>query len=423
MNLPKTWVVLLALLLAAMAMVPCVSAVDNDEKANIIGVSVNAPDQLPNNLDSLSKQEPDDGVLIDNATSFLIFWNEKMNWGLSLQQIEDYSAKLDDQILVKYRDPSNENYSNIKNLDKFGDELGNLIGLSKEQSTAYVKAHREQRTLDFQTYDKTFPESKYSILHAIDPSSQSAPFAHGTLYYLYILTDFQIPSSDGAWTTAHINDALSDAGSGTDSIRTQADSRAGVVNNGGYYTVTVSGENTGDNAQAWGTSGWMERAAQNIGYSDSNGDGRTTDDMARSIKSWSGADSVMLLYLTHDDKGGYAIGPDQGFADKLALSYWGLGGGGRFNSVPGSYEHEGLHLYGALDEYTGSSSCGQASILAVDPMHQFYTNTNHISCSGSTNSVMRDPYTTSTISLSSKRFIGWGDHDSDGTLDPDDSTP
>jgi hypothetical protein len=44
MNIPKTWVVLLALMLAAMAMVPMVSAGDNDEKANIIGVSVNAPD-------------------------------------------------------------------------------------------------------------------------------------------------------------------------------------------------------------------------------------------------------------------------------------------------------------------------------------------------------------------------------------------
>ncbi len=35
---------------------------------------------------------------------------------------------------------------------------------------------------------------------------------------------------------------------------------------------------------------------------------------------------------------------------------------------------------------------------------------------------MRDPGKT-VISLSTKRFIGWGDHDSDGTLDPFDSSP
>jgi len=423
MNLPKTWVVLLALLLAAMAMVPIVSAADTGDDANVIGVTVNAPQPLPDSSRSLPAQGSDDGILIENAATFLKYWNEKMKWGLSPRQIEDLSGKLDNQILIKYRDPSDDRYSNIKDLNKFSDELGTLIGLNKEQVAAFVKAYQDQRAQDFQKYDTTNSVSGYSTKHAVSPSSQSAPFAHGTLFYLYILTDFQTPSSDGAWTTAHINDALADAGSGTDSIRTQADSRAGVVNSGGYYTVTVSGSNTGDNAQAWGTSGWMEQAAQNLGYTDTNGDGRRTDDMARSIKSWSGSDSVMILYLTHDDRGGYAVGPDQGFADKLALSYWGIGGGGRFNSVPGSYEHEGLHLYGALDEYTGASSCGQASILAVDPMHQFYTNTNHITCSGSTNSVMRDPYSTSTISQSSARFIGWGDHDSDGTLDPDDSTP
>jgi hypothetical protein len=69
------------------------------------------------------------------------------------------------------------------------------------------------------------------------------------------------------------------------------------------------------------------------------------------------------------------------------------------------------------------SYCGQQSILAVSPMHEMYTNTNHVNCPYSTNSVMRDPYSTNGISLSSMRFIGWGDYDSDGILDPLDGTP
>jgi hypothetical protein len=75
-----------------------------------------------------------------------------------------------------------------------------------------------------------------------------------------------------------------------------------------------------------------------------------------------------------------------------------------------------------LDEYIPNRYCGQASILAVDPMQQFYTNTNHVTCTGATNSVMRERGQT-VISSSTKKFIGWGDHDNDGTLDPFDSTP
>jgi hypothetical protein len=129
------------------------------------------------------------------------------------------------------------------------------------------------------------------------------------------------------------------------------------------------------------------------------------------------------MFLTHDAFRPYAVGPDQGFADKAGISYWVVGSGGlHYFTKPYDYQHEALHLYGALDEYAESSTCNAVSILAVDPMQQFYTNTNHISCPSSTSSVMRD-YDVATISTSTKRFIGWGDHDNDGTLDPFDSSP
>jgi hypothetical protein len=146
--------------------------------------------------------------------------------------------------------------------------------------------------------------------------------------------------------------------------------------------------------------------------------------MARALKSYQGADSVMLMFATHDVNRSYAVGPDQGYADKAAIAYWWRGSDSAVHfATQYHYEHEALHLYGALDEYAGSSSCNAVSILAVDPMQQFYVNTNHLSCgSGSTTSVMRDLGET-VISLSTKRFIGWGDHDNDGTLDPFDSSP
>ena len=416
--------VLLAVLLVSVVAVSAVSAGDEKcENTNIIDIDVPVPEPTLVSPDERSRslRENDDGVIIDSPTTYLTYWNEKMKWGLSDEEVKKYSRVLEENVLVRYYDVDHD-YYHIKDLNEFGEELGSVLGLTPDQITDFVQSHREQLVKDHQDcHSNSFPPDN-QIRHFISPSTRSAPYAHGKMYYLYIFTNFQTPSSDGAWTTTDRDDAMDDAYDGTHEIRQQAPSGANAVNDGGYFTVTVSGADTGDNSDSWGINGWMEEAARNLGYSDSNGDGRTTDDLARSIKSWSGADTVILLYLTHDDMGGYAIGPDQGYADKTAISYWGKADWGRFDSMPGSYEHESLHLYGALDEYAGASFCGQSSILAVSPMHDMYTNTNHVSCSSSTNSIMRDTGIP-TISTSTKRFIGWGDYDDDGILDPIDATP
>ncbi|HPD11603.1 MAG TPA: hypothetical protein PLN56_11485 [Methanoregulaceae archaeon] len=417
--------VFLALVLWSAVLIPTVSAYNEfDENANLIGITVPAPEQfdVSSYKESINIEERDDGLIIDDTFIYLNYWNKILNWGQSEEEIKKISNILEDQVLIKYYDVIHDYYA-IKDIDKFGEELGSSLGLNAEETRIFIESQKEQLIKDYQNFDlKDYPSEK-TILDYISPSSQSAPFAIGKLYYLYIITDFQIPSSDGPWTVWDRNDAMYDSYLGTMAIQMQAPGSANVVNDGGYYIVTVSGENSGDNIYAWGVNGWMEEAARNIGYYDSNGDGRTTDDMARSIKTWSGADSVIVLYYTHDDMGAYAVGPDQGYADKGAISYWGRSIYGRFSSVPGSYEHESLHLYGALDEYAGASYCGQQSILSVSPMHEMYSNTNHVNCPYSTNSVMRDPYSTNGISLSSMRFIGWGDYDSDGILDPLDGTP
>jgi len=69
---------------------------------------------------------------------------------------------------------------------------------------------------------------------------------------------------------------------------------------------------------------------------------------ARALKSNQGADSVMLMFTTHDVNRSYAVGPDQGYADNTAIGYWGVGSGGVYYfSQPFDYEHEALHLCGA----------------------------------------------------------------------------
>ncbi len=107
---------------------------------------------------------------------------------------------------------------------------------------------------------------------------------------------------------------------------------------------------------------------------------------------------------------------------KSVVSYWGYNGE-FFDAVPGSYEHETVHIFGALDETLGSSTCGEYSIFAVSPMKEMYKNTNHENCAEWTNSVMRYYWLTNIISSSSKKFIGWGDFDTDGIIDTLDNSP
>jgi uncharacterized protein YneR len=166
----------------------------------------------------------------------------------------------------------------------------------------------------------------------------------------------------------------------------------------------------------------MENAIRNLGFEDLNGDRRVSDEFARYWKAYEGADSVVIVYFTHDAMGAYAAGASWGYADKAVVSYWGYNGE-FFDAVPGSYEHETVHIFGALDETLGSSTCGEYSIFAVSPMKEMYKNTNHENCAEWTNSVMRYYWLTNIISSSSKKFIGWGDYDNDGILDPLDNTP
>jgi hypothetical protein len=77
---------------------------------------------------------------ITDFPQFLAKWNEKMHWGYSPQQIENYSRTLEDGMLKKYKISPDYPTLNIPDMKPFCLEVGDAIGLSKNQSEIFATA-------------------------------------------------------------------------------------------------------------------------------------------------------------------------------------------------------------------------------------------------------------------------------------------
>lgn len=130
-----------------------------------------------------TSQEPDSGVEIQNITTFLIYWNERMHWGLSQIQLSDYSIKVENQIL-KNSKSINGKLFHIKNLTKFDEELGTIIGLNDVQISAFIIEDRKQLEIDPMNYFKETPiqnpEKTESLptVSGLSKNSPSAPYSN-----------------------------------------------------------------------------------------------------------------------------------------------------------------------------------------------------------------------------------------------------
>ncbi len=79
-------------------------------------------------------------LLIVDFPGFLAEWNEKMHWGYSPQQIETFSVTLEDGVLRKYKKFPDYPTLDIQDMKPFCLEVGDAIGLSKNQSEAFATA-------------------------------------------------------------------------------------------------------------------------------------------------------------------------------------------------------------------------------------------------------------------------------------------
>jgi len=143
--------------------------------------------------------EPDDGVEIQNITSYITYWNERLQWGLSENQIGNKSVEL--EIYANENLQRNGNYYHIKNQTEFDENVSAILNLTPDQILTFIAEDRKQLDLDHQNYHKSFfntnpnknrlmSDSGDMSVTSISPSSQSAPYALGRIYYVYIFTDF-----------------------------------------------------------------------------------------------------------------------------------------------------------------------------------------------------------------------------------------
>jgi hypothetical protein len=100
------------------------------------------PLPTPDPLGTMPSQ-PRNQVIIVDFQKFLTDWNERMHWGFSARQIEDYNRTLKSGLLMKYQ--SKPGYKggidwNIPDVKTFSLELGDEIGLTKNQTEMFAAA-------------------------------------------------------------------------------------------------------------------------------------------------------------------------------------------------------------------------------------------------------------------------------------------
>jgi len=246
---------------------------------------------------------------------------------------------------------------------------------------------------------------------------ESAPYLHGRSLIAVILVDDASMRVGWNWISKTI--LRSEIGAAMGYLEAKAPKEAGASFSARIYHTSVS--SIIDPLNELRNPGvWMDEAVRNLGYSD-------VHDMARKLRSESGAENVILVFVPHKPGlviGGYALpAPYNGYGERATVFFFlvdlfGIG-------IPTSfsvYVHEILHLYGALDEYPWGPPDDWATASPYPPLYELWPKPNLgwplIVC------VMDDPLLYwFAICTQTRGQIGWNDYDGDGILDPVDPDP
>lgn len=360
--------------------------------------------------------------MVADVSAYVKAVNDELALNLSPEEVNQYAVTLASHYLPASEKISPTSSIRVNNYSEFQQDVVDVLDLNLIKRNNYLKLTSGSKPFcDTAEVMELTSVNSLSVRDNdyVSPASQSAPYAYGNLLYLFIFVDFD-GNPSGAWTDDDIDMALREAQLGTAVMTTRAPSSANIDRMYLYYSTSVSGVDDKKSENTWGPSGWMEEAAENLGYTSSSYP-RSTEHMANYLMDRYNRDSIVVIYCLHEEGRSYAINPDDGYADRCVVYFW-TEQNTRYNEVNKYvYAHETLHLYGALDEYPGASYPGEASFMAVSPLNTWYTNTNHHNSSTHQHSIMcaEGLYQSNNpvISQSTKNFIGWGNYDGDGIID------
>ena len=141
MNPVRTILALTILMICILLATGCTSqpsAVDKTAPVNLNeSIRKPAPTPDPNSTPYIPGRNQ---FYLSDIPGFLAKWNDKMHWGYSPQQIENYSHMLEDGVLKKYKKNPDHPTLDIPDMKPFCLEVGDAIGLSKNQSEAFAIA-------------------------------------------------------------------------------------------------------------------------------------------------------------------------------------------------------------------------------------------------------------------------------------------
>lgn len=364
--------------------------------------------------------------MVDDVSEYVETISNELDLNLSPEEIEQYAVTLASKYLPATGKISPTSSIKVNNYLEFQQNVIQTLGLNIIKRNEYLQLTSVSES--FCDTDKVMKIINQSLPpvrdgDAADPSMQSAPYAYGKTAYIPIFINFA-GDVRGIWSYDDRETALENIELGIEVIQDRAPASADMEYIIDDYTISVSGVDDGKSEATWGEDGWMEEAAENLGFtSTSSSNQRSTEIMARYFENYYEADSVIFIYCIHDVGTSYALLPRRGYADSCVLYFW----RSQFLlfkelNEGNVYAHESLHLYGALDEYpTTQSTDGITSYMAVNPLNEWYTNTNHHNNPNHYHSIMCADgiygVTNPVISQPTRNFIGWGDKDNDGIID------
>jgi len=147
----KVYIILVILLLAAGCVGP---AGDENATTPVHPQTVSTTSTLVPGNSSMSSVVTQPEMTVVNISSFLIYWDENMQWNLTPAQIDEYSSRMETGVLKKYR--TNPEYPHalfIPDQWKFYREVGESLGFTQEEADNLVAAIKEYRTKSWQIGD------------------------------------------------------------------------------------------------------------------------------------------------------------------------------------------------------------------------------------------------------------------------------